>query len=77
MTAAAWLQAAATCVLIVVTAFYVLHTWRIVQLTAEAANAARDSACAAKQSAESAEKLVKLEQRKAMLASVPQLALSH
>ena len=49
MTAAAWVQAIATCILIAVTIVYVLLTWRIARRTSQAAEAARDSAQAAKE----------------------------
>lgn len=68
MTAAAWVQAFATVVLIFVTGWYVFHTGRIAQQTKAAATAARESADAAKQSAEAARDLVELEQQKYALA---------
>ncbi len=68
MTEAAWVQAFATVALILVTAWYVFHTWRIAQQTGDAAAAARDSADAAKESAQASRDLVRLEQQKLALA---------
>jgi len=68
MTAAAWVQAIATVALILVTGWYVYHTWRIAQQTREAAAAAHESADAAKESAQASRDLVSLEQQKLALA---------
>jgi hypothetical protein len=68
MTEAAWVQAFATIVLIIVTGWYVLHTSRIAEHTKAAATAARESAEAAKQSAQASRDLVELEQQRLALA---------
>lgn len=69
MTAAAWIQAIATLALILVTAWYVYHTWRIAQRTAQAADAARESAQAAKE-------MVGLERQRMILSQKPEIAVS-
>ena len=61
MTAAAWVQAIATVALIMVTGWYVYHTWRIAQRTGDAADAATESSAAAQRSAAASEQMVKIE----------------
>lgn len=69
MTAAAWVQAIATLALILVTAWYVYHTWRIAQRTSEAADAARESAEAAKE-------MVRLERSRLVQSRRPQVRVA-
>lgn len=69
MTAAAWVQAVATVALILVTACYVYHTWRIAQRTGQAADAARESA-------EAARDLLELERTRMAQAHRPELLLT-
>jgi len=69
MTAAAWVQAIATVALILVTAWYVYHTWRIAQRTAQAADGARESAQAAKE-------MVGIERQRMILSQKPDVAVS-